>query len=570
MFRGWAALQWRGALILGAGLAGMVAHAGAQLRDESLDAARAQREQVERIEQWRRELERRAPVVGDPRGAPWRAPEVGEQPCMYVHEVRIEATEPAAASLVGPVRRLGAFDGACLGARSIEALRANLQDRLVASGHVTSRIELEPQDLRGGILRFVLRPGLLEAVVVEGARTPGTAPAANALAMRPGRVLDLRELEHTLENLNRLPSQAARFVIEPGSVPGASVVRVLPVAAQEPAWRAGVGTESADGRDYGRWQAGVQAAFDSPLGLSDQFGFQAAQASRRVEGERPLQSSWFVHWSVPVARHLITLSMSRAEFTRFISGGVGRFSESGRDDNARARWQWTPWRGGAGRLQLWAAGSERRARTSIDDIELIARRRLATSVEQGAGLWLRGALCQGAVEAEGTQVQRLERDSEFQAPTVGLPRQWRAEMQWACRLGTSGLELSGQSWTQRVAQPVDGSDLIVLGSRQTVRGYAAADARTGRGLTVLRQELALPGWLLGQDAVIRLATGIDWGRIHHPIDGGVRGRELAAATLALRWQAGRFSGELAATRPLGAAPNEQRELRWTGGLRYAI
>ncbi len=564
-------------LLWACGTAAVTLLAAGPLRADDLrDAALAQREQAERLDQWRRDQERRAPLPGRAGEEAWREPVAGEHPCFAVQQVQLTVDDGAPASaraLAGPVQRIGAFEGACLGVLGIEALRANLQARLRAQGFITSRLEVPPQDLGRGQLHYRLVPGLVEALLFEAG--PGsTTPAASALAQHRGEILDLRALEQTLENLGRLPSQSARFLIEPGQAEGTSRVRIVPLGGER--WRAGLGVENSDGRDYGPWQVSLQASLDAPLALSDQLGLSLAQARRDDgAGGRPTQTTAYVYWSVPLGRHALTLSLARAEFERFIAGGVGRFAESGRDDTARARWQWTAWRSGSARLQLWVAGSERRVRNYIDDIELVSRRRLATGVEQGLDWWRRGRTCQGGVQADGAQVQRMERDSEFQPPLAGLPRPWRAEVQGSCRLDARGAEFTGSLAVHRVAQPADGNDLVVLGSRYTVRGHAPAAALTGRGMTLARTELALAPWAPGPTSAMRLAFGLDWGRIHHPLDAGQRGRELAAAALTLRWRAARWSGELALTRALGMAADapdkpRQRDRGWIGGLRYTL
>jgi hemolysin activation/secretion protein len=540
------------------------------------DGAQAQREQIERIEQWRREQERRALQAGPGAEPRWRAPEAGERPCFVVEEVWVEAAGgelPTLRPLTGRQRLLGGFVGACLGVRSIEALRANIEDRLIAAGYITTRLVVPAQDLSDGRLIFTLLPGLVESVVFDAGVAGGRPPAPNAVSIAPGDVLDLREVEHTLENLARLPSQQARFVIEPGQAEGTSAIRILPQGGR--GWQAVLGAERAETSDYGPWQASLQLAVDAPLGLSDQAGVLLSQSRRQeqvgTQTERPAQSTSYLYWTAPLGRHAITLSLSRAEFTRFLAGGVGRFSESGRDDSARARWQWTPWRSASARLTVWAAASERRSRNFIDDIELVSRRRLATSLEQGVELWQRRGPCHVTADAEATQVQRMERDSEFQLPLEGLPRQWRAAFQWGCRAG-GGVDWLGQAWIQRVAHPVDGTDLAVLGSRHTVRGHSAAETRVGRGLTVLRQELQSAPWRLGTDLRLRFSAALDWGRIHRPSDAGQRSRELAALAAGLRWQASRWSGELIATRALGVAADtpRPRDRGWLGGLRFAL
>ncbi|MCU0762684.1 MAG: hypothetical protein MUF76_06850 [Hydrogenophaga sp.] len=583
-----AALLRKALLVAASGVALSVpTSAAAQAVNEPREPALDQREQLERIEQWRREQERRAPLTREGAIPGWQPPLAGESPCFAVQSVRIVLAEPVAPAvreasqhLLGPVQDLRSFGGACLGAASLERLRNNLQDRLAARGYITSTLAVPPQDLRQGELVLLLQPGWVEAVAVEGARA-AARPAANALALKPGDLLNLRDIEQTLENLGRLPSQSSRFVLEPGTAPGASVVRILPVQPDAAMWRLNLGAERPDGRDYGDVQFTGQVSIDHALRLGEQAGLWLAHSQGRASpgGARPQQTSWYAYLSVPVGRHVLSLSHSRADYRRFIAAGVGQFRDAGRDASSRLRWEWTFWRGEGGRAQAWAAASQRRARTSLDDIELISRRRLGTGVEQGLSLWGRAAPCDLSLELEGTQVQRLERDSDFQPPTDGLPRGWRTEILWACALG-AGVDFSGQAYVQRVAQPVDGSDLLVLGTRQTVRAHAPADALTGRGLAVLRQEWLLPWLRIGAHAAVRPVLSLDWGRIHHPIDGGQTSRELAAVALGVRWQAHRASGQIStqyALRPTAAAEafaearrKARRDVRLQASLRFSL
>lgn len=565
-------------------LAGLV-HGGAIAQgNERRDSSIEQREQRERIEQWRREQERRAPVLGAQAAQPWLPPLADEKPCFVVHRVEIVAPDGTEANrhvalspLLGPVPFLPGFEGQCLGAVSLDRLRANLQDGLMTRGYITSVLLVMPQDLSSGTFMLQLAPGVVEAVAVEGARA-GSRPAANALALQAGEVLNLRGIEQTLENLSRLPSQAARFVIEPGNTAGASLVRILPLQPDAPLWRALLGVEKADGRDYGNLQFNGQLSLDHVFGRSEQFGLWAShsQGEKRTDGARALQTSWYAYGNLPLGSHALTLSHSRADYRRFIAAGVGQFRDAGRDETTRLRWEWTFWRGTAGRMQLWAAAAQRRARTYLDDIELISRRRLGTSVEQGVSLWGRVQGCEISLDLEAAQVQRLERDAEFQPPTDGLPRSWRAGAQGSCALA-AGYDFNAQTWVQRVAQPVDGSDLVVLGTPQTVRAHAASDSLSGRGQWVWRQELLLPPLQLGTAAALRPSLALDWGRVHHPVDGGRAGRELAAVSLGMRWQAGRVSGQLTGQHALNAPPSSgeassqaRRDARWQASVRISL
>ncbi len=565
-------------LLLAAGLLACAAGATHGHSSNIPETSLAQREQLERLKQLQREADSSVPQQAGQAAYQWQAPINAEAPCFVVHQVWIESAARAdpADPLVGPARQLGSFEGACLGLKSIEALRSNLQARLHERGYITSTLIVPQQDLTSGTLTLQLRAGRVESVLVDAAA--GTSargrPATNALQQQAGDVLNLRDVEQTLENLSRLPSQASRFVVQPGTAEQTSVVRIMPTDGVA-RWRAVAGLDSLEGPEYGPWQTSMQVVLDAPLGLSDQLSVSVATARRQEPGEDPVQSSAFLFWSMPAGRHLLTVSASVADHRRFFAGGVGRFAERGSDQQVRARWQWTAWRSKAGRLQAWLAGSERRARTRIDDIELIARRRIGSSTELGLTWWQRHGCGALELEAEGAQVQRLERDLDFQPALNGLPRQWRMGAQASCRLSDSGWELITNAWLQRVARPVDGSELMVLGSRYTVRGYRPGDSLIGQGLGVMRHELLLPAWPLSANAAVRGAVALEWGRVLSPVApaaaGDVAKRELAAAAATLRWQAAAASGELTVALPLiAAAASSNRAARWSASARMAF
>jgi hemolysin activation/secretion protein len=541
--------------------------------DEARDAALARRDQAEQLEKWRRERDRTAAIQDTATAAAWKEPVPGESPCFVIHQVIIGAANSASTrqrgqdvALLGPVQQLGRFEGACMGAGSVEALRSNLQARLEAQGYVTSQLSVPPQALGQGVLMFEVSAGYVDAVLLDSAAST-TTPARNALSLQAGDLLSLRDIEHSLENLARLPSQSSRFLIEPGAELGTSVVRIVPAGA--PRWRGSVGIDSADSKDYGPWLASAQGTVDAPLGLSDQLSLSVSVASKHDPGERPQQLTGFAHWSVPMGRHLASLSVSSARHRRFFAGGVGRFGETGRDEQLRLRWQWTPWRGSAGRVQLWQAASERRARTFIDDIELLARRRIGSSLEAGASWWTRHPCGELTLDGEGARVMHLQRDTEFQAPLSGYPRQWQLNLQWNCQVATTGWALSGNASLQRASQTVDGTDLIVIGSRQTVRGHTLANALSGQGATVLRNELSGPAWRPGEEIAVRPWIGIDWGRIQKPISEARMPSELAGLALGARWQAAGFGGEITAAWPLASGAPKGAP-RWSGGVRAAF
>lgn len=116
--------------------------------------------------------------------------------------------------------------GKCMTATDINAIATRVQNRLIEQGYVTSRIMVGDQNLAGGELRLTLIPGKIAQVVVNTAdskvpvyvkQTNRAYPAIldTALTTQTGKLLNIRDLETTLENFKRVPSADANFKIAP-------------------------------------------------------------------------------------------------------------------------------------------------------------------------------------------------------------------------------------------------------------------------------------------------------------------------------------------------------------------
>ena len=85
---------------------------------------------------------------------------------------------------------------------------ARVQNALIAQGFVTTRVLARTQDLSQGTLVLTLIPGRVRALRIS-ADSDARAMISNAFPIRPGDVLNLRDVEQGLENLKRLPTVEA-------------------------------------------------------------------------------------------------------------------------------------------------------------------------------------------------------------------------------------------------------------------------------------------------------------------------------------------------------------------------
>lgn len=531
--------QALGRLVIAGGLAVSAIWSQAQDRREVLDAL-----ERERTQQLRETQQRMAPQWSGPAAATWLQPVPDEQPCFVIDRLQwSEASQPGRpAALDVVLQDLGAYAAACLGPQSLDRLRQNLQARLTALGYVTSTLSLPPQNLADGVLKVQLHLGRVSRIDPRGA---AAVIGRNALALRAGDVLNLRDIEQSLENLGRLPSQAAQFQIEPGEGDDSSVVALA--VPERRRWRVVVGADNAGTRDYGRWQASANLVFDAPLGLSDQLSAYVAGVPRA--GHR-YQRTGLLSYSIPWGYQLFSLSASRSEHARPIAGLSTTFVENGHDSSWQARWQWTLWRSASARWSAWLGATVRRSRNAIDDVELLLQRRNLRSNDAGFSGWWRREAGEFQLDYEQGISLRQSLGLDFALDPPPLAHTARAQLGWQRELGGG---MAGWRHEMRLAwagvrDPASGADFQALGSRWTVRGFDARGVLSGTEQFTLKQDWRSPGFEWRPGWALQPYAAVDVGRIA----GGhaTTGRTLVGAAAGLRMQVERWSGDVALAAPL--------------------
>ena len=147
-----------------------------------------------------------------------------EQPCFALQHIELQGLDSF--PLWMPLQKLAdQAQGKCLGGKGINLLMSALQNRLVDHGYVTARVLAPPQDINSGTLKLMLVPGKVSNVRL----TPDSdryVQLYTAMPAHAGALLDLRDIEQGLENLQRLPTVQADMQIVPGEQPGESDIDV--------------------------------------------------------------------------------------------------------------------------------------------------------------------------------------------------------------------------------------------------------------------------------------------------------------------------------------------------------
>lgn len=216
------------------------------------------------------------------------------------------------------------FVNQCMGPQTLKRLRDYLTLALIERGYITSRIVYPEQNLKQGILAIQLIPGRVGNVISQG---DAAGLIELPLTLRSGGLLNQRDLDQSLENFCRLPSQAeTSFELVPGAELGYS--DLLITHAQASRWQGGIGLDDAGGNSTGKHQLSLNLSIDSPLRLYDSLRLT-------LNGNANYQNSAFgnqaagLQWSVPLGNISAFIGINQSDYKQTVAGYVAPIAYTG-------------------------------------------------------------------------------------------------------------------------------------------------------------------------------------------------------------------------------------------------
>lgn len=484
--------------------------------------------------------EKLVPATPDVRLAPGKTSEntsltfPAESPCFPLTNIDIQGREEFPhwvpfSSFTRQVR------GKCLGIKGITQLAASIQDRLGDYGWVTSRVLVPDQDLRQGTLHLRVVPGRIGHVRLA----PGSSEYIrlwNAMPARHGHLLDLRDIEQGMENLQRPPSVEAELAIVPGSRPGES--DILITRHQSRLWRAGLNIDDAGQQETGRYQGTATLWLDSPLSLSDTF-FISATHDLKFAGRKNSQSL-YGYYAIPFDYWLWSISASESDYTQTVAGFDADTRYRGTQKSLDMQLSRVVYRNESWKDTLSYDVLTRENRQYINDTETDVQRTTTSAWRIGfthrhyigsatldAGItWQRGTRWFGAQPVPG--------EAYGDATGLGKILTWNAGLTIPFTFGGQTFNFSSQYMRQISSTPLPSQDQFSIGNRWTVRGFDGERTLSADNGGYSRNELVWQTPVPQQS----LYLGMDYGSVSGHGAEYLPGRHLAGAVLGWRGSPG--------------------------------
>lgn len=542
-------------------------HAQEALPDPSVELRREQQEQERR-----RALAAPAPPTApkDLRATEESTLPSDEAPCFRIREVRLSGNDAgqfdwALMSLDGPEGKDSPM-GRCLGVNGVGLLQKRLQNAIIARGYVTSRVLVTNQNLSDGVLVFEPVGGRVDQLR-DKSGVPSQVSLSSALPGGPGELLNLRDLEQALDNLQRVPSVTADLQIVPGQTPGRSDLELQ--WTQSRAWRLGLSLDDAGSDTTGRYQAGATLSADNPMGLSDLAYVSLTRGFGGSEGPSPKGTQAIaLHYSVPVGYWLYRANLSHNTYHQTVVGAFDRYRYSGRSDNLDLGVDRVLLRDNRQVLTSQFTLQRRASRNHIDDTEVLVQRRVVSSLQ--LGLSHRWYLGRSALQSELAYRQGFnglgslpapeeefgEGTSRYRLSTLGL------SLQSPWTLGSQSLRYVGSLRIQKHHTRLTPQDRFSIGGRYSVRGFDNAASLVAESGVLWRNELV---WQIKEMPYAMPYIGLDFGQVSGPSTVNLPGKRLSGAVIGLRGQVDSLQYEVFYGRPI-SKPTELKASPSTWGF----
>lgn len=537
-----------GMLLLAAMATTTVARAQTNAERDAAEQRRAQERQTQLREQQDSAVDARPGAVAAP---VQRLPQ-HEAPCFPIHQIELQGKDASRFAwmldhLAGaqrddsPLRK-------CLGAQGVGILQQRAQQALVERGFVTSRIVVQAQDLRSGNLALTVLPG-----TVAGTRTEGSIPASSlqsAMPMRAGDILNLRDIEQTLENLQRVPTVQADIQIAPAATPDQSDL-VIRRQSSTPL-RTSISLDDSGAKTTGRYQASATLSWDNPLDLNDLFYVsQGSDAQGGDPGPRGNQSTT-VHYSLPWGYWAFGLTATDASYYQTVAGSTTAYTYSGSSGSTELKASRLFFRDATQKSTLYLKALERHARNFINDTEVLVQRRASSLWELGLehkAFVGSGTLQLGLAYKRGTRdFAAIDAPEEASGTGTARPSFYSADLNWATPWTPWQVPLGYQATIRMQGTDVAlaAPDRFALGGRYTVRGFDGESSLSGDIGWLARQELQwnLPG------STGQLYLALDAGEVDGPSAAGLSDRFMAGTAWGWRLAVKHFQLDAFVGRPL--------------------
>ncbi|MCC9624679.1 ShlB/FhaC/HecB family hemolysin secretion/activation protein [Thalassospira sp. MA62] len=463
--------------------------------DEQQRIIRQQQQLLRQDEERRQELERQRKLrelapPSEPEAEPKKAP-LPQEGCVEIERIVLSPNDVLKTKDLAA--ELSPFENQCLSTNDIQLLLATINDAFRDSGYITTRAYLQQQDLSDKVLEITIIEGRIEGIHLDDDTPDKRSQITFAFPNKPGDILNIRDIEQGLDQINRLASNNAKMQVSPGAETGTSNIDVT----NDPTNRVRVtfGRDNSGSSSTGKLQNSASLSIDNLLSINDGWIINYSKTARDYGADR-LGESFSGVFSIPIGYSILTYSGSYYRYSTLVSGNTQDFMTSGLSRSHKVELSRVIHRDQTSKSRLDLSVTAKQSRNYIEDVFVETSSRKLTvgraafahstrlfdgigSIEIGAehGLKILGALKDSPdqdSDAPKAQFLKYTLETNYQKPF---------------QLFSENFSLSTASNWQYTPDTLYGTERIGVGGQYSVRGFRD-DTLSGDVGGYIRNEIA--------------------------------------------------------------------------------
>jgi len=460
---------------------------------------------------------------------------VNSSSCLKIKRVLIEKGDDIPHWL--PLQRIAdnAIDH-CMNAQNIKVTAIILQNKLIASGYITSRIDLPKQNVKNGELKIKVISGSIGRIYLQKGADK-YVHISNTFPTHDENILDLRDIEQGLENMQGIPGTDVHINLIPAAEGQKTDIAID--RYQHSFWRVTSWVDDTGGKSTGRYQAGIALYLDNPTSLNDLFYISATHDLHNRSRFGSKSSS--LNYTVPYGYWSFNLYASESQYHQALSGTFSDFQYRGKNRVMSGKINRVLHRGAQQKTTLSTQVIKRNANYHVADVELELQRVDITNLR--FDLAHRHYIRDAVIDAD-LGFQRNVRGFGSQQPQAtsdivsDSSRIITLDLQAMVPFQLAGMAMSWQPhyYQQYTPDTLITQDQLSIGNRWSVRGFDGENTLIGNNGWYLSNTINIdlpPSWNN------QLYAGIDYGQVSRINQNWVPGHAITGGVLGIRvvkWQ----------------------------------
>jgi hemolysin activation/secretion protein len=230
------------------------------------------------------------------------------------------------------------YENRPLSMKEIGDMQQKIQQYFFNAGYSSVRIYIDAASMSDDILTFKIADGYIEDVVFKrksGRKIGKFAQRLQRFSFYPlvrGELLNIKDLDQGLEQVNRLATSSSQMEILPGSKPSSSVVEITNNSKKR--FIVSLGADDGGSKNTGIYKTNASVSSDNLLMLNDNIYFNY---SRNIDGnlDNKENNSYFASISVPFGYFTFTFSSFNSDYSA-PGTSYGSYVSDGSTDNKNA------------------------------------------------------------------------------------------------------------------------------------------------------------------------------------------------------------------------------------------